>query len=78
LVPDKSGPTVIRGRVLSYSMDVFLNGSFTQCNAQFEEFTPDPLGAPKTIFPDHLAKNADGFRGYSRFLPPIPGFIPPE
>ncbi|MBN1437852.1 MAG: hypothetical protein JW929_00450 [Anaerolineales bacterium] len=78
MIPDESAPIVVRIWDLPHSMDVFLNGSFTQCDAQFEEPTPDPLGAPKTIFPNHLSKNADGFWRYSRFLPPIPGYMPPE
>jgi hypothetical protein len=59
-------------------MDVFLNGSFTQCDAQLDEFTPDTLGVPKKILPDHSAKNGKDIRGYSRFLPPIHGFIMTE
>jgi hypothetical protein len=65
VILDKSGPILGKGRRFSYQANIFLDGSFAQGNAQFQEFTSDSLRAPKRVFLDQSTDYPYRFRGYS-------------
>jgi hypothetical protein len=77
MILDKSSPIVGKRRRLSQQSNIFLDGSFAQSDAQFQEFATNPLGTPKLVILDHLTKKLDHFRGYSLFFPPVPRYMTP-
>lgn len=62
MVLDKSSPIVCKGRRVSHQANVFLDGSFAQSNAQFQEFASDSLRTPKRVLLDYSTDDLDGFR----------------
>jgi hypothetical protein len=47
---------------------VLLDGSLAHPNAQFQEFSTNPLSAPQSILRRHLPNQGDGFCGYLRLM----------
>src|SRR5260370_1097812 len=59
----KGGPPLSSWLVGANRPHVFLNGSFADMDAQFQEFSANPLSAPEAILPGHLPDQGDGFCG---------------
>ena len=72
LVLQEDAPGLTTGRGWPELVEVFLNGTFTDVDAEFEQFAANTLRTPQPVFLRHLLDEINDLLGDARFAVLLP------